>query len=302
MTISATTTRIYLVILISSCSFFYLRAQDVRAFCVIDQQPILVGDTFEVMVHVMGVLNQPGVVDFSSWKKQIPEEDILRRTLWEKKGNQWVQRATIIALDSMEIALPPLAIPGPNGLVLQTSPTAIKIVPTILKPGETLENNRSIKKEPIRWSDLFASLVVFFIFGGGFWYYYIKREKKRDIVVVENNSPTPRSFEEEAIQRLHLLEEQSIWENGEIKKFYIELSQIIKGYLEARYEIPALESTTEELDRLLRGAKMQETLIVEIKNVLIEADLAKYAQQYSSSRDFRQLLSLVERLVIQSGN
>lgn len=302
MTTLATTTRICLVILISYCSFFYLRAQDARAFCVIDQQPILVGDTFEVMVHVVGILNQPGEIDFSSWKNQIPEEDVLRRSVWEKKGNQWVQRVIIIALDSLETALPPLAIPGPGGRILQTSPAAIKIVPTILKPGATPENNRSIKEEPIKWSDIFASLILFVISGGGFWYYYKKREKIQDIIVVENDIPAPRSFEEEAIQRLHLLLEQSIWENGEIKKFYIELSQIIKGYLEAKYEIPALESTTEELVQLLRGAKMEETLIVEIKNVLIEADLAKYAQQYSSSRDFRQLLSLVERLVIQSGN
>ena len=290
------------VIIIISCPFFYLQAQDTKAFFIIDQQPINAGDTFILNLHVTGVMDTPSEIDFSPWGKWLFQEDILSKSGWEKKGNQWVQRIVAIAFDSLDVVLPSLELIGPNKQIIQTSPIQLKVVPMVLKPETVLEAPREIRKELFSWSDGLIVLLVFATLGGVIWFLLHRRKKIPMEVVHEHLRPIVPSIEEETMIRLHALAEQNLWEKGEIKTFYIELSQIIKGYLERKYEIPALESTTQEIEVLLRGVQMEEGFIQQYKVALSEADLAKYAQVINSTRDYRQLLNDVGRTIFPTLN
>lgn len=290
------------VIIIISCPFFFLQAQDTKAFFIVDQQPIVAGDTFLLNVHITGLMDRPGEIDFSPWAKWLFREDILSKSGWEKKGNQWVQRITAIAFDSMDIVLPSIGIIGPSKQIIQTSPVQFKVVPMTLKPEAVLEAPREIKEEWFSWSDGLIVLLVFATFGGGVWFLLRRRRKTPMVVVQDFLSPTVPTLEEETIKRLHTLAEQNLWEKEEKKAFYVELSKIIKGYLELKYGIPALESTTEEVESLLKGVQMAEGFIHHFITALSEADLAKYAQVVNSTRDYRQLLNNVERTILPSSN
>ena len=52
---------------------------------------------------------------------------------------------------------------------------------------------------------------------------------------------------EEALQKLQELDNKLLWQNNEIKKYYSELTEIIRVFIEKELEITALEITTQEL-------------------------------------------------------
>ncbi|MDD4746544.1 MAG: hypothetical protein PHW19_04610 [Salinivirgaceae bacterium] len=82
-----------------------------------------------------------------------------------------------------------------------------------------------------------------------------------------------------ALRELDALNAKKMWQEGMIKPFYSELSDIIRRYLEHRYEIPALESSTSEIAFITKSLAI---LDKEIQHKLMEfletADLVKFAK------------------------
>lgn len=99
---------------------------------------------------------------------------------------------------------------------------------------------------------------------------------------------------EEAIERLQKLDEKLLWQNNEVKKYYSELTEIIRSYIEKELKIPALESTTDELIDTLadfNDAKTIETskdVIKKLKELLQEADLVKFAKSKPLSHEIEE--------------
>lgn len=115
---------------------------------------------------------------------------------------------------------------------------------------------------------------------GYFIYNYIKKKqsepKKEEIVY---KSPI-----EKATTLLQQLEGKELWQKGEIKYYYSELTDIARNYIEEEIHIPAMESTTSELIEALRKAAKQKKLklsnetVENLEKVLKQADLVKFAK------------------------
>ena len=76
-----------------------------------------------------------------------------------------------------------------------------------------------------------------------------------------------------------------MWQQGEIKEYYSQLTDIARNYIEEAIEIPAMESTTSELITALKAASLkkkmtlsQETIRTCLERVLKQADLVKFAK------------------------
>ena len=83
---------------------------------------------------------------------------------------------------------------------------------------------------------------------------------------------------EEARNQLMTLREKQLWQQGEIKPYHTELTHILRDYLEKRYQIPALESTSDELMEALRKTDMPMAIQFKLKKLLQVADLVKFAK------------------------
>lgn len=81
-----------------------------------------------------------------------------------------------------------------------------------------------------------------------------------------------------ATQELKALDAEKLWQKDEHKKYYSRLSDIMRTYLELRYKILALESTTEEIQVLLRTIKIKKELKENLCEMLTTADFAKFAK------------------------
>ena len=115
---------------------------------------------------------------------------------------------------------------------------------------------------------------------GYFVYRFIKKKKTEEKpVVVEYKSPI-----EKATSLLQQLEKKELWQKGEIKNYYSELTDIARNYIEEEIQIPAMESTTSELIEGLRNAAKQKKLklsaetVENLEKVLKQADLVKFAK------------------------
>jgi hypothetical protein len=93
------------------------------------------------------------------------------------------------------------------------------------------------------------------------------------------------------------LEKQKPWEKGEVLPFYVSLSLILREYLEKRFGIPALESTTREILPMLKNGELTETMREALREILESADVAKYADWPPEGHFHQKNLASARRLV-----
>ena len=91
-------------------------------------------------------------------------------------------------------------------------------------------------------------------------------------------SKTANESVQKALSALTQLRTQQLWQKGEIKEYQSRLTYIIREYLENRYEVSALESTTDEIVKNIRSANIDLTDIDSLKRILQVADLVKFAK------------------------
>jgi hypothetical protein len=119
------------------------------------------------------------------------------------------------------------------------------------------------------------ALVVMAVLAGGFYYYWLKKKQKQDLLAnVKIIIPPHR----EALTALRVLEEKKLWQQGLVKQYYSEVTEIIRHFFERRWGIIALELTTDEI--LIQMKHIPDALQVwkEMESFFITADLVKFAK------------------------
>ena len=128
------------------------------------------------------------------------------------------------------------------------------------------------------WKYLLVILLLVGIAALAYW--LIKKYQNRP----QEEEPIYTSPIEKATSLLQQLETKELWQKGEVKGYYSELTDIVRNYIEEEIEIPAMESTTSELITELRRVANQKKLklsketLVNLEKVLMQADLVKFAK------------------------
>ena len=141
--------------------------------------------------------------------------------------------------------------------------------------------------------------LIFFIGIGFLIYYLLKKYQKKKIEQIVYKTPI-----EKAIGMLKILETKQLWQKGEIKNYYSELTDIARDYIEEVIEIPAKESTTSELIAGLRKAANVKKLnftkqsLSNLENVLKQADLVKFAKVEPNQTVIEEDYKRIEKSII----
>jgi hypothetical protein len=143
-------------------------------------------------------------------------------------------------------------------------------------------------------------LVLLLIAGiGALIYWYIK--KRQQTKIEEEIYKTPI---EKATSLLNSLEKKELWQQGEVKEYYSELTDIVRNYIEEAIEIPAMESTTAELIEGLQTAskkkrmKLSKETIDNLFGVLKQADLVKFAKSKPMDFEITEDRKKIERAIV----
>ena len=82
-----------------------------------------------------------------------------------------------------------------------------------------------------------------------------------------------------AMRELERLKLEQLWQKGEIKEYYSRLSEILRIYIDNRFEISSPELTTDETVRmLLRAALLKKDEMTLIRELLSLSDMVKFAK------------------------
>ena len=83
-----------------------------------------------------------------------------------------------------------------------------------------------------------------------------------------------------AIGELDKLKEEQLWQHDKVKDYYTRLTDIIRVYLEDRFEVPAMEQTTQEILVEFKGddSPIKGKLLGDLQQTLELSDLVKFAK------------------------
>ena len=167
-----------------------------------------------------------------------------------------------------------------NDTAIHVAQTDSFIVNVNLIKVDTSRAIRPIKapvKMPVQFHEILPYLLIFtgIVIIVLVVFYFIRKSKRKPLT--ERASPKIPSHIL-ALEKLKNLEEQKLWQKGEVKKFHIELTDIIREYIEHRFSIPALESITEEIITDLKKIISDSKLLEDTGWFLNLSDLVKFAK------------------------
>jgi len=118
-----------------------------------------------------------------------------------------------------------------------------------------------------------------------------KKETEPDQVVIR------RPAHEIAYEKIEKLKNGKYLETGNIRAYFIELTDILKEYMGSRYTFQALEHTTGEIRHDIEKLNMEHIVRTDIIAVLEEADIVKFARHLPPDDSCRNALARVENII-----
>lgn len=257
---------------------------------------LLIGDPLNIRVNIEAPAN--GHLMYSDWEEILqPFELSARPKATVQSTEEGVQNVSIELLLSCyktgAQVLQPIPFrwvseDGEKADSAETEPIIIQVVglvsdsilamaDTTQQPHHLLQENRRHRlgyslAEILPWALTFlATIALFFLIR-----WLIKRRRKDSQELTAG--PPPRPAYEIALEELDKLRDRRLYQAGQIKEYYVALSEIIRKYIEGRYEIAAMESTSFQLEREMQMRLSDKNLLSLLENLLSDADLAKFAK------------------------
>ena len=151
------------------------------------------------------------------------------------------------------------------------------------------------------WKTIFWVLFILVVIAALVYYFFFRKKK-----LTEEEEEALLPAYDRALLELKRLENSKYLIQDEYKKYYSELTAIVRSYLEEDAHISALESTTSQLiDKLelLKDAgelKLKEETIKQFQKILQTADLVKFARSKPESTQAEFDRKAVEQIVIRT--
>ncbi len=260
---------IFLLVLVGLLSFTSIQTHaQVRVKAHLDSAIMLLGDPNRVVVSLDGFSGNASV-DWSVLDT-VDELTIIGDPTTAKQGNQMQFALPFSVYDSVGLLLPSFPVYLQNE-TLYTNDLALLV--DFPRRDSTLNPYRTIRTESATLADYKAWIIAFvlalaFIAILLYLFYFRKTEP-----APPPPPPIPDPAHVIAFRSLEKLRGQVALED---KDYYSALDQILRGYLENRYDIPALERTSSEVVSLLRNEGIPDS--DELRDLLSQVDMVKFAK------------------------
>lgn len=224
-----------------------------------------------------------GKID-SSFNKQ----DIRIREL----NQQWV----LTSFDTGYFAIPSIPFVTNTG-TLQSEGLVVRFDNPIMDSTSQLADIYGPIADPYNFSDFMSDygwyLLVAILVLALLWYvlrnYKLWQKSPESIVEIPKVIEAAHII---ALRKLQELEKGHAWDSS-VKNYYSSLSEIMRGYLEQRYQVLALEQTTYEIMSAL-SFKLKGNGAEDLEQILHETDMVKFAKfQPDASRHIPILNSCI---------
>ncbi len=206
-------------------------------------------------------------------------------------------RYALAAYETGTYLLPPTVVtlvePSGDASVVHTD-TLFFSVRSVLEAGADTTDIRDVKPPvPPGWVPPLWAVVAAVVIGVGAIVLLVLRLRRRRPSPAAPRVP-PEQLARERIRRLKGLIPADL---GALKRYYSDLSFLLRDYLESTLAVPALESTTRELLASLKKRDGTPQWLETLACVLEEADLVKFAKHQPPTEQAQRALERAELVV-----
>ncbi len=279
---------IFIILFIASLTPIFVWGQKAKSVATIEKDTILIGDQLTLRLEVK--TNKNTKISWPTFSEEFsPGIELLNlhpidTLAYEGDLISYIQDLIITSFDTGFYE-----IPGFNfSCVNQADTTFYKSMsnPLFLRVNTLeIDTTQAFKaiKDPIEQGYTFAEAIPMM---GGFLllvlvafaiYYFFFRKKDKTLFTVKPKPRIPAHIS--ALKNLENLKTKKLWQGGKFKQYYTELTDIFRIYLEERFEVDAMEMTSDEIKESLKPIKeIDKNLHLKISETLTTSDLVKFAK------------------------
>lgn len=267
----------------------YVAGQRVVATASLDSTKILIGDQVKMVLRVdkpAGVkVEFPIVADSISGKIEVLNHTPID-TIKSGSANieSLIQAYTITCFDSGAYYIPNYWFTFEvNGLV-DSTPTNSLLLQVYTLPIDTTKGPTDIKMPydaPVTLKEVMPYILGVILIGAIVFFilYSIKRKKQnRPLFSMPEKPKEPAHII--ALRELDRIKIEKLWQKDKVKQYYSEVTETIRTYIENRFEIPAMEQTSEETISAFRYRRdfINDKNFNNLSRMLMLADMVKFAK------------------------
>lgn len=211
------------------------------------------------------------------------------------------QNITVTSFDSGHYQLPPVPISYNKGRDTAFSSALALSVGTVgIDTAGVLAPIKDIMREPLSFrEDVMPYLLVVLGIGALSLLIFFLYQRYTNRTLVKKIEPEPIQLPAHVIafRKLDELEDKRLWEKGAIKPYQSELTHIVREYLENRYDVVALETTTEEIIKQINQTDMATASKTKLRQMLELADLVKFAKVEPPSEQHKVAMNDAKEII-----
>jgi len=268
-------------------SFPRLQAQEIAAWSKIDTNAIMIGQHVQLELGINlpeGTrVSWPIILDTLSAQIEVLKQGNID-TIRQNGAERLIQQFTITSFDSGYVAIPSQQFHfKKSGDTTQFMTSTGELFLQVNVPQ--VDTTQAIKPivGPISEPYTFAEMVPWILVGlaaAGFTvliFWLIRRRKNKKPLFERKPKPAlpPHVV---AINKLEELRLAKVWQNGKIKQYHSELTDIMREYLDNRYHFDAPEMTSDEILQALRGIMKNKEAMEKLSGVFFLSDMVKFAK------------------------
>ena len=211
--------------------------------------------------------------------------------------NELTYRLLITSFEEGYYRIPRLKLPFTDGKIQDTAQTSPVWLLVNTLPADTTKapiyDIKQPMEEPITFSEVIpwvggGILIVGLVF---LLILFLSKRKKDEPLFFPRKPLDPPHVV--ALRELEKIKEKKLWNTENHKHYHTILTDVLRDYIEGRFDVPAMEQTTDETIRSLKGNELISLKLIEqLQETLSLADLVKFARfkpdipQNEASLDF----------------
>ncbi|MFT3885842.1 MAG: hypothetical protein QM724_10545 [Flavobacteriales bacterium] len=287
-------------LLLAAASF----AQPARPLARIDSSAVLIGQQAHVWLSVTyrvdkggGNIVWPSIPDTLTSHIEVVRDSGVDTVMPDKNDPYLLKQArtlTITSWDSGYWAIPPFKFVI-NGDSVETEPLLFSVNAMHVDTLEAFRDIKDIYEVSYTWKDwlmdhwkwlaagLGAAILVAAVV-------IVLMRRKRRPQGTQAPAEPELPLDVRTLNALETVKGRNLWQQGQVKQYHSEVTDILRGYIEQRFGVPALERTTDELVSTLKGTALEAGERERLANLLRLADLVKFAKYTALPAENEQLI------------
>lgn len=264
----------------------------------LDSTTLFIGDQTDLHLRAIGEVGEQVTMPVLD-KELIPGVEIVDRTIVDtlslKDGRvQYDQYLTVTSFEDSLFYIAPLPFTNGDDTVWSDGLTLNVVQPFEMDTTDmAITDIKGVYKAPVWWWGIFrwVLLAVLLAGVGVAGYYLITYLQRRKLEEAGNEVVTEplRPAEEVALEKLDAIKEKKIWQQGQVKEYYTQLTDVVREYIARRFEVSSVEQTSDETLRDIRPLLSErKDLYDQLRKMLTLADLVKFAK-WSTTPDENEL-------------